>query len=55
MQAASTALPELDALWQQAVTAPVFGAMRLTVTKALLGGFNQAFELRTIGDHSTLR
>ena len=38
VQPARTALPELDALGQLAVTAPLFRALLLSIAEALLGG-----------------
>src|SRR5690606_33053994 len=55
VQATRTALPELDALGQQAVTTPVLGAVGLGIAESLLGALEQGFQLTTVGDHPALR
>src|SRR5688572_24678463 len=55
MQAAGAALPELDALGQQAVTAPVWRALGRPVGEASFGLCQQAFQLAAVVNHPALR
>lgn len=55
VQTTRAALPELDALRQQAVTTPVFGAIRLGIAEALFGGLEQRLQLFAVPDYPALR
>ena len=55
MQTAWPPLPELNALGQQPVAAPVLGAMGLGVAEPRLGGLEQTDQLVTIRNHLALR
>src|SRR5450830_1438639 len=55
MQAASAALPELDALGQQTIAAPVLGTVRLSVAETLLGDLEQVVQFFTVTDDLALR
>src|SRR5690606_2365949 len=55
MQAARPALPELDAVRQQPIAAPMWRAVRSLIEEALFGLHHQVFQLGAVPDHPALR
>jgi hypothetical protein len=54
VEAAWAALPELNALGQQAITAPMFWTMGLAVAETLFSGLEQVFQLAAVSNYPAL-